>query len=123
VNYLAIALATIVFFVCFRLCGIVAASARAIEISRRAAAVMREPATSEEEKERAIRGFSIQLFALFASITVRGLVLVAAPVLLVAAFSCVGLARFDEVVDLLVSWQTILLTSVAFVFFMWLTAR
>jgi hypothetical protein len=50
VTYLVVALTTIVFLLCFRLSGIIAASARAIDISRRAVAVMRELAVENATK-------------------------------------------------------------------------
>lgn len=122
-TYLVVALTTIVFLLCFRLSGIIAASARAIDISRRSVAVMRELTTSEEVKEQMIRGYSIQLFGLFVSITVRGLVLLAAPMVLIAGFSFVGLVRFDEVIELLVSWEAILAITVILLVLMLLQKR
>jgi len=123
VTYLAAALITIAFLLCFRLSGIVAASARAIDVSRRALAVMQEPTTSEDAKEQAIRGFSIQLFGLFASITARGVLLLAVPAVLIAGFSFIGLASFDEVIELLASWEAILAVTVAVIILLWLQQR
>lgn len=122
-TYVAAAFVTIAFLLCFPLSGIVAASARAIAVSRRAVAVMREPTVSEDEKEQAIRGFSIQLFGLFASITARGVLLLAVPAVLMAGFSFIGLASFEGVIELLVSWEAILAVTAAGIILLWLQQR
>jgi hypothetical protein len=88
--------------------GIVAVAAAASQTAGSALAALRDPLLDDVARERRMRAASLALFGAAASIALRSalvLVLAAAPVVLAHA---AGLARYDEVVDYLLSWPVLI---------------
>lgn len=110
--YLAAFLTLTVFVIALWMFGIVAAAAQAVAISRNSIRIIRDPALSDDDKERALRRASLTLFGSFLSITARGAAAFGASLLPMVAFDAAGLARFSKVADFLVTWQAILIASV-----------
>lgn len=110
--YLAAFLTITVFIVALWLFRIVPAAAKAVEVSRVSARIMRDPALGDEEKERAVQKASLTLLWSFLSITARGAAAVGASLLPMLAFDVAGLARFGDVANFLATWETIVVASV-----------
>jgi sterol desaturase/sphingolipid hydroxylase (fatty acid hydroxylase superfamily) len=112
VIYAAAFLAVLFFVLALELSGVLQVGARAIQTSRSAAASMRNPTLSDEDKERRMQQASLTLVRSFVSIGARSLAAVAAALLPLLAFEVTGLARFTDVTGWLATWEAIVLTTV-----------
>lgn len=119
-TWLAVALSIALFCWSLHAFRLVPASLEAISTARRAAGVMRDPALDDDQKEGLIRAAALRLFGLFATITVRALLALLAPVAVVVLLAWLGLVELDAVIAASLSWPVILgsliLMAVALVF-------
>ncbi len=110
--YLAAFLTVAIFVAALWLFGIVSVAANAVEISRDSTRTIRDPALSDEDKERTLQRASLTLLRSFVSITARGAAAIGASLLPMLAFEAAGLARFWDIVDFLSTWEAIIVASV-----------
>jgi hypothetical protein len=111
--YAAEVAAIVCFVLAFHRFGVTAAARRAIQSGLDASKRMRDPAASDDERERAARGASLVLLRSFGSITVRSAAALAASFLPLLIFDVTGLAHIQAVNRLMLSWQGLLIASVA----------
>jgi hypothetical protein len=102
-------LTAVVFFVlAFQRFGVPAAAHFAIQSGVDASRRMRDPASSDDEKEQAARAASLVLMRSFGSIAGRSAAALAASVLPLLVFDFTGLARLASVNELMLSWNGLL---------------
>jgi len=123
VIYLAAFLTVTVFVVALWWFGIVPAAAKAVAVSRDSATIIRDPALSDEDKERALQSASLTLLRGFLSITWRGAAAVGVSLLPMVVFDVVGLADFGAVADFLATWEAIVVASVVITLVYWVGSR
>jgi hypothetical protein len=112
----ATAVATLaIFAVALWMSGVMRVSAGVLSTTQNAAAIMRDPALDDLQREKAIQRASLRLLADFGSILFRGVVSLAisfAPIWLADA---AGLASSRAVIDFLSRTDVIVVTSVVMV--------
>ena len=109
--YLAAFLSVSIFVITLWLFGIISVAIKAVEVSRESTKTIRNPALSDEKKERTLQRVSLTLLGSFLSITARATVAVGAALLPMLAFDVAGLASFRDVADFLATWEAIILVS------------
>jgi hypothetical protein len=97
-----------------RLFGVVPAASEAVGLSKAAAAVLRSPESSDDEKEAAARRLSVKLLLQFGSIIGRTLAALLVPTAFLVLLDAAALLALDGVVAALQSW-TVILLSVLFI--------
>lgn len=121
--YLSGAAAVLVFLIAFERLGLVARAGKAVESSQAAMKVMRTPELSDEEKARALQTESLSLMSTFASIALRGVLVMALATLPMWVFELLGLATVEETSHWLLSWWAIILISAVVMAFYLLRRR
>lgn len=121
--YLAAFLTVTVFVVALWRLGIVPEATEAIAVSRNSAKSIRDPALSDEDKERLVRRASLTLLRGFLAITWRGAAAVGISLLPMLAFDVAGLADFRAVADFLATWEAIVVASVVITLVYWVGKR
>lgn len=106
--YLAAFLTVTIFVIALWLFGIISVATKAVEVSRAAVRIIRDPDLSDEDKERKLQRSSLTLLGSFLSITVRGAAAVGASLLPMLALDAAGLASFWDVADFLATWEAII---------------
>ena len=110
--YAVAILAIAVFMVALLKLRIVAKSKDAISTSRKVTHALRDPGLNDDYKEEIVQQAAIALLGNFASITLRGAAALGLSYLVLVAAEYAGIARQDDVIDLLSSWEAIVLTTV-----------
>jgi hypothetical protein len=110
--YAAELTAVVCFVLAFQWFGVTRAARQAIQSGLVASRKMRDPATSDDEKEEAARAASLVLLRSFGSITIRSAAALAVSFLPLLAFEVTGLARLQAVNRLMLSWTGLLLALV-----------
>ena len=105
--------AVICFMLVFERLRVTAVARRALQTAIDASKTFRNGAATDDEKERAARAASLELFRCFGSITIRSAAALVASVLLLLLFQASGLARISEVNLLMLSWQGVLVALAA----------
>jgi hypothetical protein len=113
VIYAAAILSVAIFLVALWSLRIIGIAAKALEISRHAVRTIRDPDLSDEDKERILQKASVALLGGFLSITLRTAAAIGTSLLPMLAFDVAGLASFWVVVEILASWEAIILFSVS----------
>ncbi len=109
--YLAAFLSVSIFVITLWLFGIISVAIKAVEVCRESTKTIRNPALSDENKERTLQRASLTLLGSFLSITARAAAAVGASLLPMLAFDVAGLASFRDVADFLATWEAIILVS------------
>ena len=109
----AVLLACAAFLVALRLARLERFALDALASFRKAVAAMRDDALADEEKERIVQQSAVRLMTRFATITLIGAVVLAAPVGVLLALDAFGVASFNAAVDLSLSWEVITGTCIA----------
>ena len=109
--YLAAFLSVSIFVITLWLFGIISVAIKTVEVSRESTKTIRNPALSDENKERTLQRASLTLLGSFLSITARAAAAVGASLLPMLAFDVAGLASFRDVADFLATWEAIILVS------------
>ncbi len=109
--YLAAFLSVSIFVITLWLFGIISVAIKAVEVSRESTKTIRNPALSDEYKERTLQRASLTLLGSFLSITARAAAAAGASLLPMLAFDVAGLASFRDVADFLATWEAIILVS------------
>ena len=119
--YAVAILAIAVFMAAFLLLRIVVVSRNAIATSRKVTHTLRDPGLSDDHKEEIVQKAAIALLGNFVSITLRGAAALGLSYLVLVAADYADIARQDDVIDLLSSWEAIVLTTVVLtaVWFAW----
>ena len=110
--YLAAFLTVTIFVIALWMFGIIAVAAKAVEVSRASAKTIRDPALSDEDKERRLQRASLALLGGFCSISARAAAAVGVSLVPMLAFDLAGLATFWNVADFLATWEAIIVISV-----------
>lgn len=110
--YAVAALAIAVFMIAFVVLRIVAVAKSAIQTSRAASSALANPQLDDAHREQLIQRSSLSLLGNFISITIRGAVALGLSWLTLLAADAADLARLEDVVALLSSWQAIVVTTV-----------
>lgn len=110
--YAVAALAIAVFMIAFVVLRIVAVAKSAIQTSRIASSALANPQLDDAHREQLIQRSSLSLLGNFISITIRGAVALGLSWLTLLAADAANLARLEDVVVLLSSWQAIVVTTV-----------
>lgn len=110
--YAVAALAIAVFMIAFFVLRIVAVAKTAINTSREAGRTLTNPELGDEHREQVMQKASLSLLGNFVSITLRGTAALALSYLSLLAADAAGMARLEDVVTLLSSWQAIVVTTV-----------
>ena len=110
--YFAAFLTVTIFVIALWMFGIISVAIKAVEVSRESARTIRDPALSDEDKERTLQRASLTLLGSFLSITARAAAAIGASLLPMLAFDVAGLAPFWNVADFLATWEAIILISV-----------
>lgn len=110
--YAVAALAIAVFMIAFFTLHILAVANSTIATSREVSRVLTDPSLDNDHREQVIKQASLSLLTNFFSMTVRGALALALSWLAMLAADAAGLARTEDVISLLSSWQAILVTSV-----------
>jgi hypothetical protein len=113
VIYLAVVFAALIFAIALRVLDIPSIAARVIDTGRGAALTMSDGTIADADKERLLQQASLTMMAAFASITLRGVLAVAASLLPLLALQAAGFAPLGTVVHVLATWQGIAVTSTA----------
>lgn len=109
--YAAELTAVVCFVLAFQRFGVPAAAHHAIQSGVDASRRMRDPASSDDEKEQAARAASLVLLRSFGSIAWRSAAALAASVVPLLVFDFTGLARLASVNELMLSWNGLLVAS------------
>jgi hypothetical protein len=123
VIYLSAALVVVSFLFFFEKLGVARAAGRAIETSRAASPIMRDPEMSDDEKEAAMRKASVSLLADFGSILLRGAATLALSAVPALVLGFLGLASFEDTMLWLASWPAIIGITVAVSLFYYVRSR
>jgi len=110
--YAVAALAIAVFMIAFFALNIVAAAKSAIATSREAGRTLVDPGLGDDHREQIMKQASLSLLGNFVSITIRGAAALALSYVALLAADAAGMARLEDVVSLLSSWEAILVTTV-----------
>ena len=110
--YAVAILAIAVFMVAFLQLRIVAVAKNAIATSRDVTRTLRDSALTDDHKEQIVQKASVSLLVNFGSITLRGAAALGLSYLVLLAADFADIARQDDVIDLLSSWEAIVITSV-----------
>ena len=111
------------FAVAFRFSGLVARARAAIALVSTTLAVITEPSLDDDEKERVTQRAAIDLFKAFALITLTASLVLAAPGIVIWFSDVMGLARLQDVLDFLLSWEVLIGTSLLLLAALWLLRR
>jgi hypothetical protein len=111
VIYLAAFLSVSIFVITLWLFGTISVAIKTVEVSRESTKTIRNPALSDENKERTLQKASLTLLGSLLSITARAAAAVGASLLPMLAFDVAGLANFRDVADFLATWEAIILVS------------
>lgn len=109
--YLAAFLSVSIFVITLWLFGTISVAIKTVEVSRESTKTIRNPALSDENKERTLQKASLTLLGSLLSITARAAAAVGASLLPMLAFDVAGLASFRDVADFLATWEAIILVS------------
>lgn len=101
----------LMFLVAFHFLGIVPVASRAIATSRETGAVMRNPDLDDDAKEAAVQKASLALMKSFGSLVVRIVILLLAAFLPIFLASTTGLVPAETVLDFLLRWDVIIITT------------
>ena len=85
---------------------------QAIAVSKHAAAVVRDPARTDDEKEREVQGDTIKLLRLLSLLIAGSVVALAVPVALLWLASRFGWVGFDATMALFVRWDFLVAATV-----------
>jgi len=109
--YAVAALAIAVFMIAFAALNIVTVARNAISTSREAGRILANRELGDDHRERMLQKASLSLLGNFASITIRGALALALSGLTLLGADAAGAARLEDVVELLSSWQAIVITT------------
>ena len=118
----AVLLACGVFLIALRLSRLERFALDALASFRNGVAAMRNDALADDEKERIVQQSAIRLMTHFATITLVGAAVLAAPVGVLLALDALGVTSFQAAVDLSLRWEVITGTCIA-TFVVWLVRR
>lgn len=108
----ALIAAVLVFVAVLRILDAAGASGRALATTRAAAATLRSPGLSDDEKERAARRAAASLFRSFLLVGLIGAAALAASGAVVLAGAAVGLYPLDDIVVTATGWPFLLASTV-----------
>lgn len=111
--YVAIIVAASCFMAAIRLLAIPPIAAGVVGTTRSAAAVLRDRAMSDDEKERLMQRASLTLMRAFASLTARLAAAIAISLLPLLALHAAGVVQLSAVGELLGSWEGTAVTTAA----------
>lgn len=117
----ALAISVLAFIVVLRLSGAVTVAGGAVGVARDAAAVMRSPGVSDDEKEARSRRAAIALFGAFLRIAGGSIAALTASAAVIWAGSAAGFYRIEEAVAVATGWPFLIGASVAAVV-LWIAA-
>ena len=109
----AVVLASAAFLVALRLSRLERFAVDALASFRHAVAAMRNDTLADDEKERIVQQSAVRLIKHFATITLIGAAVLAAPVGVLLALDALGVASFQAAIDLSLRWEVIVGASVA----------
>jgi hypothetical protein len=112
-TYLAIAGALALFVWSLKRSRAVEKTSLAVTTARTAMASLLDPSLSDDEKERAARASSLQLFAHSASIALRLAIALAIPTAFLGALIFVKILRLPALISVLESWPMIAASTIA----------
>jgi hypothetical protein len=110
--YAVAVLAIAVFMIALIVLRIVAVAKTAINTSREVRRTLTDPELGDEHREQAMQKASLSLLGNFISITLRGAAALALSYLTLLAADATGMARLEDVVSLLSSWEAIVVTTI-----------
>lgn len=109
----ALALSVLAFIAVLRLSGTVTVAGNAAAVARDAAAAMRSPGLTDEEKEARSRRAAVALFGAFLRIAAGSLAAIAASAAVVWAGAAAGFYRIEEAIAVATGWPFLVGASVA----------
>jgi len=108
----AAALAILLFAVALKYSGIYALTLDVIASARAAAAVIRDPALDDDQREVRVQRAAVHLLKRAAQIALLTVVVVGIPLLALVALDAVGWVEIEAVFALLMRWETIVIATV-----------
>jgi hypothetical protein len=105
-------LSVAVFVVAFKVTGIYSIALDAVTSVRKATGVIMDDSMDDNKKEILLKESSIHLLKRFVQITILAILILSLPVLVLLVFDALSIAPFQDVVDFLLRWEVILVTTV-----------
>ena len=105
-------LAVAVFAWLLRVLGAITAAVLVVNESKTAAATIRNPQLSDEQKEQRLQKASLVIFGLFFKLLFLSVIALGVPGLGIMALDYLGVSETDQVMEAMISWHFILLASV-----------
>jgi hypothetical protein len=96
------------FIVVFWLVQVVPVAVRAIAVARKSIDSMRDPALSDDIREKAVQEGALLLFRSFASIAIRSVTALVAALLPISVADWMGVAPIAHVLSFLARWDVII---------------
>jgi hypothetical protein len=111
------------FVLLVRAFGLIAKCGDVLDLVQSSLGVLREPSLDDDARERALQSHAKRLFALFFLLTAGAALALALPAALIWVLDALGLVSFDAVVDMTLSWQFLLATTLVGTAAWWLMRR
>jgi hypothetical protein len=115
----AAALAILLFAVALKYSGIYALTLDVMASARAAAAVIRDPALDDDQREVRVQKAALHLFKRAAQIILLTVVVVGIPLIALVALDAVGLAELKAVFALMMRWDFIVIATVVTIALFW----
>jgi len=103
--------------------GLLPRAWQAVRMSMSALAVMNDPELGDDRKESLLQGYSLSLLRSFLDLLIRGVGSIAIPVGLLWTLEFVGVLSLKAVLDLTLSWPSLLGGVIAAIAAFWLLEK
>jgi hypothetical protein len=103
--------------------GLLPRAWQAVRMSMSALAVMNDPELGDDRKEALLQGYSLSLLRSFLDLLIRGVGSIAIPVGLLWTLEFVGVLSLKAVLDLTLSWPSLLGGVIAAIAAFWLLEK
>jgi hypothetical protein len=111
------------FVLLVRMFGLIGKCRHVFELVESSLAVLRDPSLDDDAREHALQSHAKQLFALFFLLTAGAVLALALPAGVIWILDALRIVSFRAVVDLTLSWQFLLATTLIGVVAWWLMRR
>lgn len=110
----------VAFIIISKVIGVIENSSRVFAVSKQSIQIMQDHDIDDLTKEKAIQGHAIELFRLFALITLGSAFALAIPFAVVYLLSLLEIVSLQRVLELSLSWEFLgLILAASVVYFVW----
>ena len=122
-SYIGAIFLVVGFIVLLHVFDLVTKSIRVINLSKKSLSDFSNPELNDDQKEELMQEYAKQIGLLFILLTVGAAVALLAPAAIVWVLDKMGLMSFDDVMQLILSWEFIIGGTILMIITLWLGKR